>query len=516
MNNINHFFLNFNTKKLKLILSLFSLFIYSHLSFCQEFVKDKNVLKFAKKINKQTLKNHLKILTSDSLEGRETGEIGQKKAANYILNIFKNYNLDSIDETRNYQQYFQIQNCHILSANIFIGKDTFNIYQDFYILGDIPSQNLSLLKTEFIGYGISTTGYNDYEGKNLKDKVVCIMSGEPKLPDGKYVLSSSLEESDWGKDWRKKSILALESGAKIVLIIGQKNKDSFNQKSLMIENYQKMNSVTNILNPQKINAQAIFISPFLASKLLNVDTTKIFIKNSIETKKTSSNVMGIVKGSEYPDEYIVISAHYDHLGKKQSMIFHGADDDGSGTVSLLELAHYFAEAKKMGFSPKKSILFLAVSGEEKGLLGSSFFVNNPIIPLEKIIANLNIDMIGRVDESHKNNHYIYLIGSDRLSKDLDILQQNVNKTYSHLKLDYTYNDSRDPNRFYYRSDHYNFAKNNIPVIFYFSGIHKDYHQTTDTYNKIDYAKIKKTSQLIFCTAWHLANLKGKLKLNNEK
>lgn len=225
--------------------------------------------------------------------------------------------------------------------------------------------------------------------------------------------------------------------------------------------------------------------------------------------KSSENVLAYIKGTEKPDEIIVISAHYDHVGvDSNGNIYNGADDDGSGTVSILEIAQAFAKAAKDGYGPKRTILFLHVTGEEKGLYGSSYYTENPVFPLEKTVANLNIDMIGRIDENHKSpekNNYIYLIGSDRLSTELHNISEEINKEFIQLDLDYTYNAKDDPNRFYYRSDHYNFAKNNIPIIFYFNGVHEDYHEPTDTADKIEYELMTKRAKLIFYTAWEIAN-----------
>lgn len=232
--------------------------------------------------------------------------------------------------------------------------------------------------------------------------------------------------------------------------------------------------------------------------------------------KPSENVVGFIKGSHFPDEVIVISAHYDHVGKRDGKIYNGADDDGSGTVAILEIAEAFKNAANQGKFPKRSILFLHVTGEERGLLGSKYYVKFPIFPLEKTVVNLNIDMIGRVDEAHKNNpDFVYLIGSNRLSTELHDLSESVNERFTKLTLDYRYNDENDPNRFYYRSDHYNFAKNNIPVIFYFNGVHEDYHRATDTPEKINYDLLQKRTQLIFYTAWEIANRAERIKVDDK-
>ena len=220
----------------------------------------------------------------------------------------------------------------------------------------------------------------------------------------------------------------------------------------------------------------------------------------------SENIWAYIEGSEKRDEIIVISAHYDHVGIKDGEIYNGADDDGSGTVALLEIAQAFEIAKKEGQGPKRSILFLHMTGEEHGLLGSSYYSEHPLFPMAKTITDINIDMIGRHDEFHNDSsNYVYLIGSDYLSTDLFNICEAANKNYVNISLDYKFNDRADPNRFYYRSDHYNFAKNGIPSVFLFSGVHADYHKPTDEVDKIEFEALKKRTQLAFSIAWELAN-----------
>ena len=233
--------------------------------------------------------------------------------------------------------------------------------------------------------------------------------------------------------------------------------------------------------------------------------------------KSSENVVAFIKGSEKPDEIVIISAHLDHVGMdKDGNVFNGADDDGSGTVSIMEIAQAFQQAAKDGNGPKRSILFLHVTGEEIGLYGSKYYTENPIFPLENTVCDLNIDMIGRIDPEKKNNpNYIYLIGSNKLSQELQDVSTEVNKKYTKLELDYKYDDPDDPNRFYYRSDHYNFAKNDVPIIFYFNGVHEDYHKITDTPDKIEYELMTKRAQLIFYTAWEIANREKRISVDKK-
>ncbi len=225
-----------------------------------------------------------------------------------------------------------------------------------------------------------------------------------------------------------------------------------------------------------------------------------------ENLPDSANIWAYIEGSEKPNEVIVVSAHYDHVGIKNGEVYNGADDDGSGTVALLEIAQAFEIAKSEGHGPKRSILFLHMTGEEHGLLGSSFYSQNPLFPLANTITDINIDMIGRHDEFHNDSsNYVYLIGSDYLSTDLYNICEDANKNFVHIKLDYKFNDRKDPNRFYYRSDHYNFAKNGIPSVFLFNGVHADYHKASDEVDKIEFEPLKKRAQLAFTIAWELAN-----------
>lgn len=225
-----------------------------------------------------------------------------------------------------------------------------------------------------------------------------------------------------------------------------------------------------------------------------------------ENLPDSENIWAYIEGTEKPDEVLVLSAHYDHVGISNGDIYNGADDDGSGTVAILQIAEAFQKAKNAGHGPKRSILFLHVTGEEHGLHGSRYYSENPLFTIANTIANINIDMIGRRDVEHSNsNNYVYVIGADRLSTDLHNLTVAQNKKYTHLDLDFRFNEKNDPNHFYERSDHYNFAKFGIPSVFLFNGVHADYHQKTDTVEKIEFDALTKRTQLAFVMAWDLAN-----------
>lgn len=233
------------------------------------------------------------------------------------------------------------------------------------------------------------------------------------------------------------------------------------------------------------------------------------------TLPDSENILAFIEGTEKPEEIVVISAHYDHVGMKDGVIYNGADDDGSGTVAVMEIAEAFQLAAQKGKAPKRSVLFLHVTGEEHGLLGSRYYSDNPVFDLKNTVVNVNIDMIGRSDKDNEGKNYVYVIGSEMLSSDLKKINIAANQATHNLELNYKYDDPNDPNRLYYRSDHYNFAKKGIPVIFFFDGIHEDYHKPTDDPEKIDYPLLQKRAQLVFATAWELANRKDRIVVDKK-
>ena len=276
-----------------------------------------------------------------------------------------------------------------------------------------------------------------------------------------------------------------------------------------IRDFYKSNNIIKADNTEDYFQK--FLVDFQSREVARPDNVN---EDNIDWVKTE-NVAAIIEGDTYPNQYIVLTAHLDHVGTENGEIFNGADDDGSGSMALLEIAEAFKLAELDGNRPKRSIVILHVSAEEKGLLGSKYYTENPLYPLDDTITNLNLDMIGRTDPTRnsKNDEYIYLIGTDRLSTMLHKTSEEVNDRTVNLELDYRFNTWDDPNRFYERSDHWHFAKNNIPVIFYFSGTHEDYHQPTDTAEKIRYDLLTKRTRLIFHTAWEIANMDEKIEVD---
>jgi hypothetical protein len=503
--------------------------------------QDSVALRYSKLIQAESLKKNLTVLASDEYEGRETGQKGQKMAAEYIMNQFKDAGIPQIPAlTHGYYQTFPVSVYQPQQVAMQLpSKKTFVQNTDFYSSSTILKDSLySIKEVVFAGYGINTALYTDYDKADLKGKTVMILAGEPYKADGKSLISQSSEPSDWTTNYRRKYMEAQKAGVSILLIAENNLKEDFKQNEHRITSY-RMDIETDKKTIGKPTPLVIYISEDLANEILNskkhtykklqekiADSGKPVkyvskMPFNIEVKQASSklnteNVLGYVEGSDLKEELVVITAHYDHLGKHDGVVYNGADDDGSGTVAVIELAKAFAKAKKEGKGPRRSMLFMTVAGEEKGLLGSDYYTRNPVYPLKNTVCDLNIDMIGRMDKKHEGNpNYIYLIGSNKLSQELHDISEAANKTYSKLELDYTYNDENDPNRYYYRSDHYNFAKNNIPVIFYFNGVHADYHQETDEVQKIDFGKMEKITRLVFFTAWDIANRTERLKLDKK-
>ncbi len=505
--------------------------------------------KYAETITPADLKKHLTIIAADDMEGRDTGSPGQKRAAEYVVKHFKEYGLQPIAVDANGQKSF-LQKYDLYKRSwgevyfVSQGKQ-YEMGKDFYTNGIFSYPEETEFSVVFAGYGIEDEKYNDYSTVSVTDKAVVIFDGEPKDKNGKYIVSGTDEKTKWSSNvgWQNKVKAARKNGAKFVYIITDKTGDDI-QKEIRQRAVMSRRFGAPTLKPVEESAKsnsAIVISSDIAAKLLNTKPSKVLkLKNTItksakpvkngfsgsvkikaerinETIHTE-NVAAYLEGTDKKDEVLVISAHLDHIGiSENGEINNGADDDGSGTVSLLELAQAFGQAKADGHGPRRSILFLNVTGEEKGLFGSEYYAEHPLLPLKNTIADLNIDMIGRVDEAHTNHHkYVYLIGSDKLSSELHAISEEANKKYINFDLDYTFNDPSDPNRFYYRSDHYNFAKNGVPVIFYFTGVHEDYHRPGDDVEKILFDKQAPIVKLVFYTAWELVNREERIVVDSNK
>ncbi|MGB1308171.1 MAG: M28 family peptidase [Oceanihabitans sp.] len=476
--------------------------------------KKADVTTYAKSITAAELKEALYTYASDEFEGRETGQPGQKKAVEYLKSHYVALGISSAMPNNDYFQEVPLQIQKTPIINLAVNGTEFKALDQFVSVSSTVDGNVTANNVVYAAYGIDDEKYSNYNNLDVKDKVVLIKAGEPKDASGNYIITGTDEASKWSnfrQAYVAKKDAAIAKGAKAVLFY---DAQTYPLAVRYFGGSQGRMSLKGNLDAQYY----LLINTDLAKALhANIDTSdkpevltsnfKLDYKNE-STNFESENVVALIKGSEKPDEVIVVSAHLDHEGIKDGKVYNGADDDGSGSVAMLEIAEAFQQAVKDGNGPKRSILFLHVTGEEKGLLGSSYYTDvDPIIPLKNTVADLNIDMIGRTDPKREgtNRNYLYLIGSDKLSTELHNISEEINKKYCNIELDYTFNDENDPNRFYYRSDHYNFAKNNVPVIFYFNGTHDDYHQPSDTPDKIEYDLLENRTRLIFHTAWELAN-----------
>jgi len=470
-------------------------------------------LPYSRVITTDSLKTHLYRLAGPEFEGRETARPGQQKAAAYIEDYFRLLGLRPGNKD-SFQMSFPVFQDSLQSAELNVDGNTFRLYTDF----DAPlssNHDMAFGSSEIVyaGYGLSDSTRDDYRGLDVAGKIALVMDGYP--PGYVQKITGKSKFNGYAK-W---DAAQLHGAAALFIIQHNFPRKPATEYGMMYRELYR----------PKVRPNAFYISEKLAGAILKTDTSGLR-SGTLTPKKyradiwvsfrkktlflQSTNVLGWLEGTDRKEEFLVISAHYDHLGKKDSVTYFGADDDGSGTVALLQLAAAFSKAARAGARPRRSIIFLANSGEEKGLWGSEYYTSHPVYPLDSTTANLNIDMIGRKDPSRKSgdsNNYVYIVGDDKLSSDLHTISVTTNGKYTGLELDYKFNDPKDPLKIYTRSDHFNFAKRGVPIIFYFDGINSDYHRPSDTPDKIDYELMLKRTRLVFFTAWEMANRKDILK-----
>lgn len=456
-------------------------------------------VKYANTITVEDLTKHLTYLASDEMKGRDTGSEEGKIAANYLADFYKNLGLAAPVNGSYFQSVPLVSNL-FSKVTLQVGKTKLVENQDFVFIGD--GNMAKAAKTDLIFLGLVTD--ENLAKVDVKGKLVGL----------------------WAVGVRSNDLIStvMDAGAAGVVIVTMEGQANFDR---IANRYKTLAGKGRIGFDKATDQRPVFmVSSDKMGQLFgtSVETLKEAAKatpESVSAQKVTYqvvktktpvdavNVMGFLEGTDKKEEVLVISSHYDHVGvSSEGDAFNGADDDGSGTVSVMEIAEAFALAAKDGIKPRRSILFLNVTGEEKGLLGSEYYSENPVFPLANTVNNINIDMVGRIDyeyQKEENKDYVYVIGSEMLSSHLKKINEYNNITYTNLVLDYRYDAADDPNRFYYRSDHYNFAKHNIPVIFFFNGVHDDYHQVTDTVDKIEFPLMNKRAHLIFHTAWDLAN-----------
>ena len=460
--------------------------------------------KYASEINAKGTRKHLSILASDKFEGRETGKRGAEMAAAYLAREFKKLKL-AAPVNGSYLQDVQLIETSIVVNSLEVNNSKLLPWNDFTFTGSGETRTIQADEVTFIGFGTES----DLKNTDIENKVV-LLNQEGETAE----ISKRL---NFVKSKKPALILAVN-------VIKPNSKHSHQSAvSLSVKNGSR-ESV-----PMRVNSPGVIqTGPEIANKILSRSGTtieKLTAGNTsqllraeikldygpVQRELHSSNVLGYLEGTDLKDELLVYSAHYDHIGLNpesgKDRVFNGADDDGSGTSGILAIAKAFAKAKEEGHGPRRSILFLMFTGEEKNLLGSEFYSLNPVFPMANTITNLNVDMIGRTGFDYKNSpdssNYCFLIGTDKLSTDLHKISENANALYTKMKIDYKHNAPDD--QIYYWSDHYNFARNGVPVIFYYNGKHEDYHQGSDEISKINFELLSKRAQLAYFTGWDLAN-----------
>ena len=490
----------------------------------------------------------LSTITARDLEAHvsflASGQPGLQIAAEYIATQFRRFGLEPIGSNGSYFQKFELLKTKLTDKVklVMVEKQTdgwsrekFQYGEDFFVsprglTGSVEAQAPVI----FANYGISSPehGWDDYAGIDVDRKVVLIMDGQPVIPGSDYFTE---ETETHLSDVMEKVSTARKNGAAAILIAFNPRSETLFSDGVKRWDRWLAKDAMALPSPQS-PAPVFFINERTANRLLSViGKSLIQIQKEVEIgisgtmilpgtnllfsveleKETviTQNVAGYLSGAdpELRKETVILSAHYDHLGiDEEGTIWYGADDNGTGTSAILEIAEALTSASKRA---PRSFLFLTVSGEEKGLLGSSYYTYHPLIPIEQTITNLNIDMVGRNAPDS-----IYIIGSDMISRELHNMNESAALFLDNLSLDYRYNTLDDPNRYYYRSDHYNFAKHGVPVIFYFAGMHEDWHQPTDTIDKINFDKMERVAKLVYLTGWGMANQKEdsrKNSLNSE-
>lgn len=522
------------------------------------------LLKYQDEITVNFLKKHLTVFAADSMEGRETGMPGQKKAAEYLEEQYKQMGLEPVGDNNSYYQKFDLdatksdsivfetysvdgEENNLISRSVAGKKSTADYIRAFGGTDTLQG------KIVFAGFGISDKARNvtHLEGIDLKGKWVMVFQEIPNIIDGDTLVNPKINDRI-----RFQSIFS--QGAEGILIIpnnmsSQEFMEGAKEAQTRFGEPAQMSLA--YLNQRESGSGFSrgynSINPAMAARLLELgngesgldslrqNITKNItefqpkelsyslshIPYSTDVTVETENVLAFFEGADpkLKDEVIVMTSHYDHLGIGQpdstgDRIYNGADDDGSGTIGLLNIAKVFVDAAENGVKPKRSILILHVSGEEKGLLGSRFYSDHPVFPIEKTVANINTDMIGRVDPLHQKKgveEYSYIIGGDIISSELDSLITVANSRSGQLQLSDRYNDLQDPNQFYRRSDHWNFGRLGVPFVFFFTGVHEDYHQPSDEVHKIRFDKMAKVVRTMYATAVLVANTENPPTVDNQ-
>jgi hypothetical protein len=506
------------------------------------------VLESAETITAAELKDYLSFVASDEMEGRADPSRGLDITAKFIATVLSRAGARPAGDDGTYFQRITLRKDKVVAdgTQVDVGGATFTYGKDFLAQGPGGTVSGSMVFAAD-GWFVRNKNADAYRGLDPKGKIVIITQGT--LPPG---VSYNDLGGKQGEDWIEPVAYARQKGAVGIVMLRSlltqatpeamdRTRKSAEEGRYYPEKLQRAGQGLPMILANLPLAQAIFngqretartilmnfpdgaapVKPFELNPDKKISVTVKATSESVATQ----NVVAVVEGSDpvLKNEYVALGAHYDHVGTGRPVngdaIYNGADDDGSGTVALVTMAEALMKAPR---HPKRSILFVWHMGEEMGLWGSQYFTTFPTVPLDRVVAQLNIDMIGRSkpagdtdarDKDLSGPNEVYVIGSKLMSTALGELSEAVNAGYQKLSFNYKYDDPKDPQQFFYRSDHINYARKNIPIIFYFTGVHADYHQPGDEVSKIDFAKYEKITRTIYATMWEIGEMKTRPKVN---
>jgi hypothetical protein len=511
---------------------------------------NKTAVKAATAITADQLKEYLYFVADDAMQGRDTPSPGLDATANFIAFHLKRWGFKPAGDNGSYLQKFALlsEPLDLAKTELKVGDQSYKLNEDFFRISGAGSATGAGMVFGGNGWMVKSKNYDALAGVDAKGKIVVLYSDGFPAGSGRLTqLPKGVTQADLtgtrGVDWANPVVNAKNKGASAVILVASPQlmaawegvRGFFARGGMYPEKLREQPAAGSELPPVFLVSEKVGQEIF-AGESADKTSPGAFAINKTATaaaaikseRKWTQNVVAVWEGSDpvLKNEMVAIGAHYDHVGVNPNApgpdkIFNGADDDGSGTVAVLAMAEALAKSK---VRPKRSVLFVWHAGEEKGLWGSEYYNKFPTVDIKKVVTALNIDMIGRSkkpgDTNEKNKELsgeneIYVIGSEMMSSTLGAITKGANAGYLNLKYDYRYDDPKDPNRFFFRSDHFNYALNGIPVVFWFDGEHEDYHQASDHPDKIDYTKMEKVTRTIFMTMWAVTDLKERPKVDKQ-
>jgi hypothetical protein len=491
--------------------------------------------KAVESITAKELKVHLDVIASDEFRGRNTPSQELKITSRYIATLAESYGLKPLMPDGSFFQEIPLDTNTINQAKMQMSLTSKNSTQNFFFPQDFGIMDRSFQDMEisgevlFVGFGLSSSKleWDDLKGLNIKGKIVVML--DPDLPDEHPL---NIPENRIILRYRSYN-LGGKGAAAVLSIISEKREKDFTEKRFLFDHSprgilaEKLKTIwirpprqrylraeirhsvaTEILGITQKELAEMFATIKRGEQVPNKEQPGKKIDISLKTTKgrdSTYNVVAWLEGTDeqLKEEYVLFGSHHDHIGTRENKVYNGADDNGSGTVAMLELAQALQIQR-----PKRSVVFVWHTAEEKGLWGSRYFVEHSPVPVEKMSAELNMDMICRNDPDH-----LYIIGSNKLSSELDAIINAVNDKHIGMNLDYKYEDPKHPDNFFFRSDQYPYIQYGIPAVWYFCGTTEDYHQETDTIDRADFTKMERVTRFVYLTAMAIGNRAEILKLD---